>query len=167
MNATEAAFLKAIEDEPGETVHVLVYADWLEDQGRALDSEGVRAAIGAEVKAVEDLRGKVLLSATSDADEVNFTLADGRRFHLHHNQDCCENVYVEDVCGDLADLVGSPLTVAEEVSNYQGPERGDESYTWTFYRFATSKGFVTVRFLGSSNGYYSERVDFGPVGGHA
>jgi hypothetical protein len=73
-------------------------------------------------------------------------------------------VGIEDVEGDLADLEGSPLLVAEEVSGADAPpppgEHVQESYTWTFYKFATAKGHVTVRWLGTSNGYYSERVDF-------
>ena len=93
-------------------------------------------------------------------DELVFKTADGETFEFYHIQDCCENVYIEDICGDLNDLVGCELVQAEEVScaDFPAPENAD-SYTWTFYKFATIKGSVTVRWLGTSNGFYSERVD--------
>ena len=108
-----------------------------------------------------DLLGKTLTKAVQKGDEeIVFETADGLRFTYTHHQDCCENVRVEDVAGDLDDLIGSPLLQAEEVTNADGPEpEYAESYTWTFYKFATIKGSVTIRWLGESNGYYGESVD--------
>ena len=112
---------------------------------------------------IEDLIGKTLANVENEDSEVVFTADNGRKWKLYHDQDCCESVSVEDVIGDLADLVGSPLLMAEEISNTEDPgklDKYDESYTWTFYKFATVKGYVTIRFYGTSNGYYSERVSF-------
>lgn len=105
------------------------------------------------------------IDGATGADEMLFHATDGRSFRFVHHQDCCETVRVEDVCGDLDDLIGSPLVEAEEVSSEGAPEPEDpDSYTWTFYKFGTSKGSVTVRWLGQSNGYYSEGVEFEVVG---
>lgn len=76
---------------------------------------------------------------------------------LMHDQECCESVMLEDVAGSLDDLAGSPITMAEERTEGKDHEYG--SQTWTFYKFATVKGYVTMRFNGESNGYYSETVD--------
>jgi len=95
-------------------------------------------------------------------DEVVFASADGRTFLMFHQQDCCEGVSIESIVGDLADLVGEPILVAEEVSSEGVPHGKEycESFTWTFYKFATRKGYVDIRWYGESNGYYSENVDF-------
>ena len=94
-------------------------------------------------------------------NELIFTAADGRRFIFYYEPDDCATCVIEDVCGDLSDLEGTPILEAEEVSNYDhpAPEHAD-SYTWSFYKFRTHKGAVTVRWLGESNGYYSESVSF-------
>jgi hypothetical protein len=120
---------------------------------------------------VKCLLGKTMVSV--EADEVyalEFTTDDGRRYKLHHDQDCCESVTIESIVGDLADLVGTPLLIAEEIrgESPDGWEAGEytESYTWTFYKFATRKGYVDVRWFGESNGYYSESVDFAEVTGN-
>lgn len=116
---------------------------------------------------MKQLIGLVMSAVTNTGDELIFECVDGRKFKFYHSQDCCENVRIEDVVGDLGDLVGEPILRAdEEVSNghpegYVRPQYGyDDSFTWTFYKFATRKGYVDVRWLGESNGYYSESVDF-------
>ena len=100
-------------------------------------------------------------------DEILFTLSTGEQYRFHHDQDCCEQVCIEDICGDLQDLVGSPLLQAEEVTSNENPsdivKTCQDSFTWTFYRFATAKGFVVIRWYGESNGYYSESVTFSKV----
>lgn len=112
---------------------------------------------------VRDMVGMTLKSITvaPSKDEIIFESESGRKFKMYHQQDCCESVLVEDICGDLEDLIGTKIVVAEEVSNnYRDPNGSYDSQTWTFYKFRTSKGSVTIRWLGHSNGYYSERVDF-------
>lgn len=103
-----------------------------------------------------------VLGMEADNDEVFFIADTGRRFKMLHHQDCCENVRLVEVIGDPSDLIGSPITVAEErVSRDSAPApKYPDSWTWTFYELATNKGSVTLRWLGESNGYYSEAVDF-------
>ena len=112
---------------------------------------------------IEDMVGKIFTSVTQDGYEMVFENAT-ERFVFFHSQDCCEHVDINDIVGDLEDLVGEPLLIAEEVSG-ETPvdfnEAEHESVTWTFYKFATRKGYVDVRWLGESNGYYSESVSLG------
>ncbi len=115
------------------------------------------------------LLGKTLTKVDVGDDEIVFTTTDGESFKLYHAQDCCENVSVEDVCGDVQDLIGAPILEADESSSGENPEGVtvdyQESFTWTFYRLRTIKGGVTIRWYGESNGYYSESVDFCRIGG--
>ena len=112
------------------------------------------------VRKFEELLGRTLYRVSADEAELTLYLSDTIYVKFSHHQDCCESVYIEDICGDLNDLVGSPLLEAEEVSDYRAAPLVDyeESHTWTFYRFRTRKGSVSVRWYGSSNGYYSESV---------
>ena len=106
---------------------------------------------------VSDMLGKTFSRVVADDETVTFE-NDEVRYTLYHDQDCCESVVVEEIIGDIEDLEGWPLLIAREDYNADGPELNEESYTWTFYNFATYKGYVTIRFLGESNGYYSEEV---------
>lgn len=109
-----------------------------------------------------DLMGKTLTTIVNENDELIFTTNDGEIFKAYHDQDCCESVRIEDIEGDLNDLIGTPILQAEEVTNSDEPKPNEyaESFTWTFYKLATINGYVTIRWLGESNGYYSESVSF-------
>ena len=122
-----------------------------------------------EVK-FSDLQGKTLKSikVSDDKERVEIECDDGKKFVMQHHQDCCESVAVEDVIGDLADLIGTPILLAEEAVSDKEPEGfkheyQPESQTWTFYKLRTIKGSVDIRWYGNSNGYYSESVNFDEV----
>jgi len=142
------------------------------------------------------LVGKTLVSVENRGDDILFTTDNGEVYRQVYYDDCCASCSVEEIHGDLEDLVGSPILMAEEVSNdkpneniiaerkavyekakaewtpkHEGdkfywygasPENNweDDSETWTFYKAATIKGSVTIRWHGSSNGYYSESPTF-------
>lgn len=114
------------------------------------------------VRTLDDFIGKTFtkVEVVNDDEELVFTMENGTKYIFYHEQDCCESVYVEDVCGDLLNLVGSPLEMAEEVKHERVKGDWGDGYTHTFYKFATRKGYVTVRWVGESNGYYSECVSF-------
>jgi len=127
---------------------------------------------------------KILKNIEVNKDEnlIEFHCDDNITYYMEHHQDCCEAVTIEDICGNLDNLIGAPLLEAEEVcsENYEDilaqtdkvaavklalrgtPDKPnyEDSQTWTFYKFSTIKGSVTIRWYGSSNGYYSESISF-------
>ena len=110
---------------------------------------------------ITDMVGKIFTKVKNDGDTLVFE-NDVDRYVFFHAQDCCESVRIEDIVGDLSDLVGEPLVMADEVDGESPADyEAYESHTWTFYKFATRKGYVDVRWLGESNGYYSESVNLG------
>lgn len=108
-----------------------------------------------------DLTGEILRKVVGEIGStiMRFETLDGKKYVMQHYQDCCEDVEIADICGDLSDLLYSPILSAYESSNSDTSGRYD-SGTWTFYHLQTAKGSVVIRWLGTSNGYYSEDVDF-------
>lgn len=62
---------------------------------------------------------------------------------------------VEDT-GNITDLTGSPITKAEKVIDAHETQNGYPR-AWTFYRFATEKGEVTVRWVRCESVKVTER----------
>jgi hypothetical protein len=97
---------------------------------------------------------------------MTFIFTNGTRVEFYHSQSCCESVYIESIVGDINDLIGNVLLVAEEVSNFDTPaskltENSGawlDPEQWTFYKFDSNKGGITVRWYGTSNGWYSTDV---------
>lgn len=129
------------------------YNEWMEEYG----NNRWRGLVGKTFTAIE---------INDKKDCAKFACSDGSIYSMHHTQDCCESVSINDIVGDLEDLIGSPIVMADVVTsnelpkNIPEPEYRGDSETWTFYKIATNKGSVTIRWYGSSNGYYSESVDF-------
>ena len=117
------------------------------------------------------LPGETLLLVTglsAGLDDVIFLTESGRKFHMYHNQGCCESVRIFDLKGDLDHLLNSPILEATEVISSENPTdipapEYQDSFTWSTFTIRTAKGVVVIRWYGESNGYYGEDVSFSEV----
>ena len=101
---------------------------------------------------IDGLVGEAISDVLCDEESFVILLESGRILEFYHEPACCETVTLNDVDGDLNDLRGGICNHAEEIS------QGDRELLWTFYRFGTEKGSVTLRWVGESNGFYSIKV---------
>lgn len=120
----------------------------------------------------EDLVGETIRKITridggKGTEEIEFLLVTGEKYRLGHSQQCCEEVTVEDINGELEWLIGTEILQAEVVTfdnetpaGLENYEHSDSYWRWTFYKLATRKGYVTIRWYGAHNGYYSVEVEW-------
>ena len=109
------------------------------------------------------LLGKCFVDVYVSNDRMFFVVSTDEVYVMYHEQDCCEDVSIDDICGDLSDIIGSNILIAEEASSKDHDEdavfaESEESFTWTYYKLDTFKGGMTIKWYGESNGYYSEDV---------
>lgn len=102
--------------------------------------------------------GRVVKYVDIDKEEMKITCEDNSVFTFYHEQDCCENVYIADTVGDPMSLKGWRLLLVDMDAEMES-DFSFESRTVTTVRFVTDENTVSVRWIGESNGYYSERVD--------
>lgn len=109
---------------------------------------------------ISDMVGKVFTDIIVDKEDRNIIfICEEGMYKMFHDQDCCETVYIESIVGDIVDLTHNTILGAEEVIT-TGEETEDYYHsTHTFYKLKTKDGYVDIRWVGSSNGYYSERVN--------
>jgi hypothetical protein len=108
-----------------------------------------------------DLVGEVLDAVDIDKEEnqILLTTRSGRKFLVYHEQDCCEMVAISDQDGSFDKLIGKPLIEARDIAVDTSEEAIDSSQTTTTLVFRVDDQTVVSRWIGDSNGYYSESVD--------
>lgn len=112
---------------------------------------------------IDRLIGVTVKAVRVTYDQVQMLGTDGTMYMLAHDQDCCEEVSIESIDNDISLLEGQTILEAYESTNSDNPPDGynpyTDSYTWTFFHIRTQRDSFTIRFFGSSNGYYSETAD--------
>ena len=113
-----------------------------------------------EVVKFEQFIGQKISSwCKTKEEELIFNLENGKSYRFYHKQDCCEFVFIEDINGNIDDIIAKEILKFEERTEYSSDDWGD-SQTYTFYDIETFDKHIQIRWCGSSNGYYSESVDF-------
>lgn len=118
-------------------------------------------------KTFESLKGKLLTSIEKGEDEIVFSTSSGERYLMSHYQDCCESVTISEIIGEIDNILNLEILEAQEKIGH-GEEESKEfnkkyrydSVTLTDFVLKTKKGNLIIKWIGISNGYYSESVTF-------
>lgn len=110
-------------------------------------------------KDIKEFEGKTVKNIKGSAGDnfLIFEFEDGTKYKMYHMQDCCEQVYIESIVGNLGRIIGEKIKFAELTKNTS--DDGLNHKTWSFYKISTVKGDITIRWYGESNGYYSEEAN--------
>jgi hypothetical protein len=106
------------------------------------------------------LVGEVLDAVDIDRekDQILLTTRSGRQFLIYHEQKCCETVEISGQDGSFDKLIGKPIVEARDNAVDTSEEAADSQTTTTLV-FRVDDHTVISRWVGDSNGYYSESVD--------
>lgn len=100
-------------------------------------------------------------------DVILFKFEEGPDWRMYHDFDCCERVEVDHL-PDFSSMIGQELGKVTKLAVECGGSYGSdfESFTYTRFTFRDMRwNTIHISWLGESNGYYYEGVDFGPVTG--
>ena len=108
---------------------------------------------------ISDLKGMTITAVIYNTDDESLWIhLNTHVLQMTHFQDCCETVHLADVVGNFEDLIGYPLLeVSESIVDITSANA--ESSTASYYNFKTLKSTVQLRWVGESNGCYSETID--------
>lgn len=120
-----------------------------------------------ECPSFSTLKGKTLTGIyfhPEYQDRILITVDEDISYFLYHYQDCCESVYIESISG-ITGKYGEEILEAVE-SCRKDPHANacrkdpcaNESGTFSFYYLKTNTQDICLRWYGTSNGYYSEKV---------
>lgn len=108
-----------------------------------------------------ELTGEILTAIDVDCDQnqILLTTRSGKQYLINHMQDCCERVEIVGQDGDFYSLIGKPILLANHEENKSGDRENGTTTTETRLIFRVDDATVVSRWIGTSNGYYSESVD--------
>ena len=100
--------------------------------------------------------GKQFFHIQENEDEIFFYCNDGKIYQMYHDQESGESVYIDKIEGNIKDLIDTDILNLDVVAISKKEKYGTS--TTTTYKFETTKGLVTINWIGNSNGRNSEDV---------
>lgn len=110
---------------------------------------------------IKNLIGETLeyIDIDEDNNQILLTTKSGKRIMIYHHQDCCESVRIVDTVGNWDNLIGKVIIDTDEEIISSSDKDGYDSRTETNLTFKVDGDTVISKWIGESNGYYSENVD--------